>query len=180
MPPWAASCIRMASPSWRAPTIMTAISQVSGLAHRVTSAMAAPIVPQAWATSHIPRQELREVSRLHSANVKMVLGSTRATTGIGGSSGEMIRLRGCSSIRCARDDVNLRGQGAMHRAFVGDFQQPLALLGVEIALHGDHAVDLVEHASLGFAFGAIFRMDLAVAQSHRGPLQRQRLAVGVK
>src|SRR3954447_7341134 len=27
MPPWAASCINMASPSWRAPTTITAISQ---------------------------------------------------------------------------------------------------------------------------------------------------------
>src|SRR5580698_4711218 len=98
---------------------------------------------------------MTEVSRLHSADVKMVLGSTRATTGIGGSSREMIRLRCCSSIRRARDDVNLRGQGAMHRALVGDFQQPLALSGVELAFHGDDAVDLVEHASLGFAFGAI-------------------------
>src|SRR5665647_3896853 len=43
MPPWAASCIRMASPSWRAPTTITAISQVSGLGHSVTSAIAAAI-----------------------------------------------------------------------------------------------------------------------------------------
>ena len=40
-PPCAASCIRIARPNWRAPTTMTAISQVSGLGHSVTSAIAA-------------------------------------------------------------------------------------------------------------------------------------------
>src|SRR6202035_3637643 len=85
MPPCAASCIRIARPSWRAPTTITAISHVSGLGHSVTSAIAAAMVPQAWTTSHIPRSELREVSRLHSSGVKTVLGSTRATTGIDGS-----------------------------------------------------------------------------------------------
>jgi hypothetical protein len=43
------------------------------------------MVPHACATSHMPRSELREVSQLHSAGVKTVLGSTRATIGIGGS-----------------------------------------------------------------------------------------------
>jgi hypothetical protein len=33
----------------------------------------------------MPRSELREVSRLHSSDEKTVLGSTRATMGIGGS-----------------------------------------------------------------------------------------------
>ena len=42
----------------------------------------------------------------------------------------------------------------MHRAFVGDFQQPLALLGVERAFQRNVAVDAVEHALLGFAAGA--------------------------
>ena len=45
-------------------------------------------------------------------------------------------------------DANLRGQRAMHRALVGDFHQPLALIGVERAFHRDHPVDLVEHAFL--------------------------------
>jgi hypothetical protein len=75
----------MARPSWRAPTTVTAISQVSGFGHSVTSAIAAAMVPQACTTSHMPRSELRDVSRLHSSEVKTVLGSTRATTGIGGS-----------------------------------------------------------------------------------------------
>jgi hypothetical protein len=63
---------------------MTAISQVRGLGHKDTSATAAAIVPQAFATSHIPRQELREVRRRHSSAVKIVLGSMRATAGMVG------------------------------------------------------------------------------------------------
>ena len=42
----------------------------------------------------------------------------------------------------------------VHRALVGDFHQSLALIGVECALHRNHAVELIEHTSLGLAFGA--------------------------
>jgi hypothetical protein len=73
----------MASPSWRVPTIITAISQVSGFGQIAASAMAAAIVPQACTTSHKPRQELREVKRLHSSAVKTVFGSIRPTAGMG-------------------------------------------------------------------------------------------------
>ena len=68
----------------------------------------------------------------------------------------------------------------MHRAFVGDLHQFLALLGVQWPFHGNDPIDLVEHAGLGFAFGAVFRVDLAVPQRYRGTFQRQRLAIGVK
>jgi homoserine kinase len=82
--PWVASCIRIAKPSCRVPTTVTAISQVSGLGHSATSAMAAAMVPQAWATSHMPRHELREVKRLHSSGENTVFGSMRFTAGMGG------------------------------------------------------------------------------------------------
>ena len=49
-------------------------------------------------------------------------------------------------LRRLRHDADLRRQRAMHRAFVGDFHQSLALVGVERALDADHALDLVEHA----------------------------------
>jgi len=68
----------------------------------------------------------------------------------------------------------------VHRALVGDFHQFLALLGVERAFHGDDPVDLIKHPGLGFALGAIFRMDLAVLQRHRHALQRQRFAIGIE
>src|SRR5216683_4718049 len=102
--------------------------------------MAAAMVPQAWNTSHMPRSELRDVSRLHSSDVKTVLGSTRATTGIGGSFWRMIRPLDCSSIRRVGDDVDLRGKGAMHGALVGNFHQFLALFGIQGAFHGNHPV----------------------------------------
>src|SRR5437660_151679 len=65
------------------------------------------------------------------------------------------RPPGCSSIRGLGQDADFRRQGAVHRTLVGDFHQPLALLGVERALHGDDPVDLVQHAIAGLAFPAI-------------------------
>src|SRR5690349_887136 len=50
------------------------------------------------------------------------------------------------SLRRLRDDPDLRRQRSVYRAFVGDLHQPLALVGIEIALDADHAVDLVELA----------------------------------
>ena len=61
-----------------------------------------------------------------------------------------------SLIRRAAENPNLRSQGTMHRTFVGDFHQSLALLGVQWTFHGNDPINLVEHARLGFAFRAIF------------------------
>ena len=68
----------------------------------------------------------------------------------------------------------------MDRAFVGDLHQSLALIIIERAFDLDHAVDLVEHAGAGFAFGAIFGVDLVMLQRHRDAIERQRLAVGIE
>src|SRR5689334_9774021 len=46
-------------------------------------------------------------------------------------------------------------QRTMDRALVGDLHQLVALFGIESAVDGDYPLDLVEHALLGFAFGAI-------------------------
>ena len=92
--------MRIARPSWRVPTIITAISQVSGFGQIVTSATLAMIVPQACATSHIPRQELREVRWRHSSGVNTVLGSMRATAGMGGSSGKRFYFKLPRGSRC--------------------------------------------------------------------------------
>src|SRR5436305_10592793 len=64
------------------------------------------------------------------------------------------------SLRDLRHDPDLRRQRAMHRALVGDFHQPLALVGVECAFDADDALDLVEHALPGLAFLAIPCVDL--------------------
>ena len=68
----------------------------------------------------------------------------------------------------------------MHRTFVRDFHQPLALLGIERAFHRNHAIDLIEHAFAGFAFRTVFRVDLAVLQRHGDAIERQRLALGIE
>ena len=47
----------------------------------------------------------------------------------------------------------------MHRALVGDLDQPLALVGVEVAGERDGALNAVDLAFLGFALLAILRMD---------------------
>jgi len=75
--------------------------------------------------------------------------------------------------------MNFRSEGAVHRTLVGDFHQSLALIGVERALHRNYTVELIEHAGLGFAFGAVFRVDPAVAQRHRHPVKRQQFAIGI-
>ena len=43
----------------------------------------------------------------------------------------------------------------MHRTFVGDFQQPRALFGTQVALERDHAIDMVDLALFGLALRAI-------------------------
>src|SRR4051812_33711981 len=138
------------------------------------------MVPQACATSSIPRSELREVSRLHSSPEKTLLGSMRATAGMAAPLPPYYAWTPSRSIGGAGDDVNLGGQRPVHRAFVGDFDQLLALLGIQRALHGDGPFDLVEQADLGVAFGAILCMDLALFQRHGDAVERQRFSLGIQ
>ena len=83
-------------------------------------------------------------------------------------------------IRRFRHDPDFRGERPVHRALVGDLHQALALIGVEVRLRSrsrgrsDRSMPFA-----GFAFGAIFRVDLAVLQRHRDALERQRFAVGI-
>lgn len=51
----------------------------------------------------------------------------------------------------------------MDRAFVGDFQQPFTLLGVEQAFDFDFALDLVDLSLLRLAVPTVFCMNLLVA-----------------
>ena len=53
----------------------------------------------------------------------------------------------------------------MHRTFIGDFQKPRALFRGQIAFEGDRALDVVDLAFFGFAFGAIFGVDFFVVQA---------------
>ena len=67
----------------------------------------------------------------------------------------------CGCVRCLRlslprgSSPDLRRQCPMHRTFVSDFDDALALLGIERAFETDRNLDLVEHALLRFAFLAI-------------------------
>src|SRR5262249_12323857 len=87
---------------------------------------------------------------------------------------------GYRSIRGLGDDADLGGQRAVHRALVCDLHQPLALVGVERAFHGDHAIDLVQHALLRLALLAVLCVDLAVLQRDGDAIERQRLAIGIE
>ena len=86
-----------------------------------------------------------------------------------------------TSIRRAGHDANFRGEGAMHRAFIGDFEQ--------FACAGRHRAgprgrwrrsiwssmpSLVSHSAQSS------RMDLAVPQCHRGAFERKRFPVRIK
>jgi len=54
-------------------------------------------------------------------------------------------------------------QRAVHRAFVGDLQQPFALLRIEGALDRDVALDLIEHALARFTLLAVAATWLGMA-----------------
>jgi hypothetical protein len=68
----------------------------------------------------------------------------------------------------------------MHRAFVCDLEQAPAHGVVEGPGQLQGALDLIEAALFGFAVGAVRRVNPAVAQSHRDPLERQLLALGIE
>src|SRR5690349_4609601 len=84
-----------------------------------------------------------------------------------------------SGRRQLRAYLDFGGQRAVHRALVGDLEQPAALLLAERPLEHDLAFDLVDLALLGRAIGAVLRVHLAVQQAHPHPLQRHALEVGV-
>ena len=68
----------------------------------------------------------------------------------------------------------------MHRALVGNLDEPNALLLVEIARQRDDAIDTIDHPFLGFAVLAVDGMNPGVTKSHRDPIERHSLALGVK
>src|SRR5262249_49684568 len=82
--------------------------------------------------------------------------------------------------RLYRPDIDLRFERAVYWAFLSDFDQPPALLVVEVAFEGDGAVDPVDHSGLGFAFGAIDRVNPVVPEADLCPGQRPLMAIGVK
>src|SRR5712692_937144 len=75
-----------------------------------------------------------------------------------------------------RADVDLGDEGAVHRAAVGDLEQPLPLLGAERAGQADLPLDAIEHALLRLALRAVLGVDLRLLQPHRDPLERPLLA----
>jgi hypothetical protein len=68
----------------------------------------------------------------------------------------------------------------MHRAPVGNLQQPVTLFLVETAAQCDHTLDPIDETFLGLAGLAVGGMDPAVTQSNRDLLQGQHLSVGVQ
>src|SRR5690349_13113890 len=88
--------------------------------------------------------------------------------------------RGALSPFLHRADVDLRRQRAVYRTPIGDFQEPLAIIRRKIALQRDHALDAVEHALFGFAFGAVGGVDAAVTKAHADALERQSFMVGIE
>jgi hypothetical protein len=69
-------------------------------------------------------------------------------------------------------NIDLRGKGAVHRAFVGNLQKPFALLLVEITCQSDGTIDTIEHPFLRLAVLAIDGMDSGVHKTHRDPIAK--------
>ena len=67
----------------------------------------------------------------------------------------------------------------MHGTHVRDLKQSLALRIVERSGQFDPSFDVIDAPDPGFAFGAIFRMALLVAQMHGDTLEAPLLPVGV-
>ena len=84
----------------------------------------------------------------------------------------------CPNFHCA--DINFRFQRPVHRALVGDFEKPLALLGVEIAFERDGPVDVIDLAVFGFTFGAVGGVDLFVPQPDLRARERDLFEIGIE
>ena len=67
----------------------------------------------------------------------------------------------------------------MHRVAVGDLEQPLASVVVEVSLQNDSTGELIDPAFLGCAFGTVTSVNLAVSNLHGGAGQREFLAARV-
>src|SRR4051794_2269878 len=80
---------------------------------------------------------------------------------------------------CGRGDVDLRGQGLMNRATIGDVHQPFPLRLVEFADQLDIAVNVVDPSLCGLALRAVFGVNTRVSQRHSNPLEWPAPAVGV-
>ena len=67
----------------------------------------------------------------------------------------------------------------MHRAAVGDLEQPLASVVVEVSLQNDSAGELIDPAFLDRAFGTVTSVNLGVSNLHGGAGQWEFLAACV-
>ena len=79
-----------------------------------------------------------------------------------------------------RANIDFRFQRAVHRAFVGDFEKPRALFRGQVAFKRDRALDVVDLALFGFAFGAILGVDFFVAQANLRAQKRNLLEIGIE
>src|SRR5581483_4109848 len=76
-------------------------------------------------------------------------------------------------------DVDLRGQGPVYRALIGDLGQAGALIGRERAGELDDAFDMVQPAFPGIAVVAIGRVYLRVTQSDGDTFERPAFAARI-
>src|SRR5258708_27332794 len=79
-----------------------------------------------------------------------------------------------------RPNLDLRRQGAVDRALVGDLQQARPLAGIERAFEPDCPLDAVDHPVLALAGRAVGGVNPAMAEPDRDPVERQRLAPGIE
>jgi len=76
-------------------------------------------------------------------------------------------------------DVNLRGEGAVDRALVGDLQQSQMLLLTEHTREFHVAVDVVEQTVGGFTLLAVGGVNSRMPEPNRHGVERPLLASGV-
>src|SRR5215467_51001 len=77
-------------------------------------------------------------------------------------------------------NVDLGGQRAMHRAFIGDLHEPRALRLVERPFEHDGALYAIDLALLGLAARAVGGVNLGVGEPYRHPIERKSLVLGIK
>ena len=96
-----------------------------------------------------PERQAANLNAAYEATPRLLEAARQAArrSAAGGAGRQLIREPG--------PDLDLAGERAVDRAFVGDFQQALALRRVERPGESQRAVDLIEHALPGFAVFAI-------------------------
>jgi len=77
-------------------------------------------------------------------------------------------------------DLDLGVQGPVHRALVGDLEQPLSLGVGQVAVEFEFAAELVDVSARALAVGAVLRVNLAVADTHGHGLEIEILALGIQ